>query len=128
MVKVGFAVLVVTEVLSSLISLTMIVSPFTVLNRPEFRPGEGELLIRGWGVTWLALSAVLLVVLVTAFRRALRWAWWVMAVVPMLWLGHFVLAPDTVHNLILAVITGVALAVTHPNVVRISITGDAAQR
>ena len=114
MAKVGFVVLVVTEVFSLLISLTMLISPFTVLNRPEFRPGEGELLIRGWGITWLALSVVILVVLLTAFRRGYRWAWLVMTVVPLLWLAHFLLAPDTVHNLVLALVTGLALGVTYP--------------
>ncbi len=112
--KVGFVVLVVTEVFSLLISLTMVMSPFTVLNQPEFRPGEGELLIRGWGITWLALSVVILVVLFTAFRRGHRWAWLVTTVVPLLWLAHFLLAPDTVHNLVLALITGVALGVSYP--------------
>ena len=118
MAKVGFAVLVATEVLSVLISLTMVISPFTVLNRPEFRAGEGELLIRGWGITWLALSAVILVILFTAFGRGNRWAWPVITVVPLLWLAHFLLAPETVHNLVLALLTGVALAATYPGTFR----------
>ena len=124
MAKAGLVVLVVTEVLSLLISVTMLISPFTVLNRPEFRPGEGELLIRGWGITWLALSVVLLVVLLTAFRRGDRWAWLVMTVVPILWLAHFLLAPETIHNLVLAVFTGLALAVTYPWIAGGSATVD----
>jgi hypothetical protein len=114
MAKAGFVVLVATEVFSLLISLTMVISPFTVLNRPEFRLGEGELLSRGWGITWLALSVVILVLLFTAFRRGSRWAWLVITVVPLLWLAHFMLAPETVHNLVLALVTAVALGVTYP--------------
>ncbi len=125
MARVGFVVLVVTEVFSLLISVTMLISPFTVLNRPEFRPGEGALLIRGWGITWLALSVVILVVLLTAFRRGERWAWLVMTVVPILWLAHFLLAPETIHNLILAVVTGLALTVTYPWIAEGSAAVDA---
>lgn len=113
--KVGFGALVATEVMSLVISVTMIISPFTILNRPEFRPGEGELLIRGWGVTWLALSVVVLGILFTAFRNGLRWAWLAMTVIPLLWLAHFLLAPETVHNLALALITAAALTVTYPS-------------
>jgi hypothetical protein len=112
--KTGWGVLVGTEVLSLLISVTMLFSPFTVLSEPRFREGEGALLIRGWGVTWLVLSAVLLVVLFTAFRRGQRWAWLVLWVVPALWLAHFLLNTDTVHNLVLAVVTAAALTLTYP--------------
>ena len=113
MAKVGLAILVVSEVLSLLVSLTMLISPFTVLNQPSFRAGEGELLIRGWGVTWLALSAVLLAVLLTAFRRSERWARLALTSVPLLWLAHFLLAPDTVHNLVIAIITALGLGMTY---------------
>ncbi len=112
MAKTGFLVLVGSEVLSVLVSLAMLMSP-SVVPDPWLRSGGSEVLIRAWGVTWLAFSAVLLAVLFTSFRRAERWAWLVMVSVPLLWLTHFLLAPETLHNLILAIITCLALAVTY---------------
>lgn len=114
MAKVGFWLLVGTEVLSVLVSVVMMFSPFTVLSEPRFRQGAGDLLIRGWGITWLLLSVAMLVVLSTAFRQRQRWAFFVLGAVPLLWLAHFLLNRETVHNLALAVVTGVALAATYP--------------
>ena len=114
MAKTGWGVLIVTEVFSLVISVAMLISPFTILNEPQFEAGEGALLIRGWGITWLTLSVAMLVVLFTAFRRGHRWAWLLLWAVPLLWLAHFLLNTETIHNLALAVITGVALAVTYP--------------
>jgi hypothetical protein len=37
-----------------------------------------------------------------------------MTSIPLLWLAHFVLDMDTVHNLVLAVVTAAALAATRP--------------
>jgi hypothetical protein len=57
---------------------------------------------------------VLFTILFTAFRRAEPWARLTMVTVPVVWFAHFVLAPGTVHNLVLGVVTSLALAATHP--------------
>jgi hypothetical protein len=109
--KLGFLTLVLSEVLSVLVSLRMLAFP-SALPEPWLRSGGGDVLVRAWAATWLALSAVLLVILFVSFRRAERWARLVMVTVPALWLVHFVLVPSTVYNLLLALITSCALAAT----------------
>lgn len=107
----GFWTLVASEALSVLASLTMLAAP-AVLPEPWLRSGDGEVLIRAWAATWLALSAVLLYVLVTSFRRAAPGARLVMVTVPVVWFAHFLLAPGTAYNLLLALVTALALAAT----------------
>lgn len=111
MAKLGFWTLVLNEGLSVLVSLTLLAYP-PALPEPWLRSGGGDVLVRAWAATWLALSAVLLAVLFTSFRRAERWARLVMVSVPVVWLAHFMLVPETVHNLLLALITSCALAAT----------------
>jgi hypothetical protein len=122
MAKLGFWVLVLSELFSVLASLRMLASPLA-LPEPWLRSGGSEVLIRAWAVTWLGLSAVLLTVLFTSFRRAERWAQLVMVTVPVVWLAHFILAPEIVCNVILALITSCSVAVNvrpRPNSTRSS--------
>ena len=111
--KAGFAMLVLSQVVSGLASVTMLAAP-SYLPEPWLRSDGGEVLIRAWGVTWLVLSGVLSTILFTAFRRAEVWARLTMVAVPVVWLAHFALAPETLHNLVLGVGTSLALAATYP--------------
>lgn len=105
----GFWALVASEALSVVVSLAMLASP-SVLPQPWLRSGDGDVLIRAWAITWLALSSVLLCVLLTSVRRGERWARLVMVTVPGIWFAHYLLAPGTVHNLALALVTSGAWA------------------
>ena len=113
MAKTGWIVLLVSEAFSLFLSLMLLVSPFTIMEDPEFRLGQGLVLLRLWGGTWLALTAVALAILFTSFRRGERWAWYALWVLPLLWLSHFALAPDLIHNLVLAIVTAAALGMTY---------------
>lgn len=109
MATLGFMLLVVSQAISVVASLTITVAP-SYLPVVWLRSGGSDVLVRAWGLTWLILSVVLLVVLFKSFRRAELWARLVMTSVPVVWLAHYLLAPGTVHNLIMAVITSFALA------------------
>jgi len=113
MARVGWIVLLINELLSLLLSFLLITVPFTVMTLPEFQVGKAHVILRGWGFTWLALSIVVLVILLTSFRRNERWAWYTLWVLPLLWLSHFFLAMDTIHNLVFAIISAVALLMTY---------------
>jgi hypothetical protein len=56
------------------------------------------------GATWLLLSILILALLWREHRSGERSAWWALWL-PLLWLSHFVFHPETVHNLVIAVIT-----------------------
>jgi hypothetical protein len=90
----------------------MAISP-AIVPTPWLYSGESDVLIRAWGITWLAFSAVVLTVLFTSFGRFERWRWFVAASIPAVWFAHFILAPETVYNLVPAILTSLALGVTY---------------
>lgn len=116
---VAFWVLVASVVLGGAAAVGMLVAP-SGLPEQWGRADGADALVRAWGVTWLALSAALLVLLAGAYRRGERAARWVVLAVPGLWTAHAVLAPGTWWNVALAAGTGVAWAVG----LRVSVRGS----
>lgn len=103
--RAAVTVLALSHVLGGLASVRLLVAP-TSLPSPWPRPGSDDVvLVRAWAVTWLVLSVVLLVVLLTASRRGEPWARVVMLAAPAVWLAHYGLVPATTHNLALAGVT-----------------------
>ncbi len=47
------------------------------------------------------------------FRKGERWAWWALWLLPLLWLSYFLVNPDTVHNLVIAIITTLGLVLPY---------------
>ena len=107
----GFWILVASEAASVVVSLCLLARP-SILPDAWQRPDGSEVLVRAWATTWLALSAVLLAVLLTSFRRAGPRERLVMVAVPAVWLSHALLAPGTGDNLALALVTAGALVAT----------------
>lgn len=110
--KFGVMLLLLSNAISAVASIVMLISP-SVLPDAWLRSGGSDVLIRAWATTWLALSAVLLIVLKTSFRRGARLPWILMWIVPIVWFSHFLLAPGSTYNLVLAIVTCVALAMTY---------------
>ena len=119
----GFCVLALSELGAAAASVAMVLKP-SGLPSTWPRSGNSDVLVRAWGLTWLALSVVLLAVLVTSVAQ--RWARLVLVSVPGVWLAHFLLAPGTVHNLLLALVTAAALAATFRSAPRGGRTGGGA--
>jgi hypothetical protein len=109
----GWSILSISAILGLLVSLVLVVSPNTVLVEPAFRVGSVPGALRAWGVTWLFFNIMVLVVLFGGFRRRERWAWWLLWLLPLLWLSHFLFNPTTVHNLVIAIITAVGLILSY---------------
>lgn len=103
-------VLVAGAAASAIVAVVMIVAP-SCLPEQWPRPAGSDVLVRAWGVTWLALAAVLLVVLAAGYRRGERSARLAAVAVPVVWASHAVLAPGTWWNWGLAAVTGAAAAV-----------------
>jgi lysylphosphatidylglycerol synthetase-like protein (DUF2156 family) len=106
----GGRVLVASAAAGAVAALVMIAAPSCLPERWP-RPAGTDVLVRAWGVTWLALSAVLLAVLASGYRRRERSARLAAVVVPAVWLSHAVLAPGTWWNWGLAAVTGAAAVV-----------------
>jgi hypothetical protein len=107
--KIGWVILLVSAGLGLFFATLLAVAPNSILPGHGFRVGDAPLAIRIWGVTWIAFSLLALVLLLIPYRRGERWAWASLWLLPLLWLSHFALKPDTFHNLAIAVVTAVGL-------------------
>ena len=105
----GWIILLVSTILGLFFALVLVFAPTSVMVLPEFRAGEVPGVLRGWGITWVFFNVLVLVILYRNFRQGERWAWWVLWLLPLLWLSHFVFNPSTVQNLVIAIITAVGL-------------------
>ena len=105
----AWVILLVSAILGLLFAVPMSLAPNAIFTDPDFQVGAAPVAIRAWGITWVGFNIFALVVLLGPYRRGERWAWYTLWLLPLLWLSHFVLAPDLLHNLILALITAVGL-------------------
>ena len=66
-----------------------------------------------WGISWVGFEILALVIVLIPFRRGERWAWWTLWCLPTLWVALFLLAPDLIGLLVLALVsvTGLVLSV-----------------
>ena len=62
-----------------------------------------------WGITWLGFNVFALVLALIPYKKGEQWAWFVLWLLPLLWLSLFALAPDLPLYLALAVLTGAGL-------------------
>ena len=66
--------------------------------------------IRAWGITWVGFNILVLALSVGPYRRGERWAWYTLWLVPLLFIGYFLIAPETVYSyLVLATLTALGL-------------------
>lgn len=98
--KYGWIVLSVSAVLGLLAAMVLILPPTFILVEPAFRAGNVPGALWASGATWVFFNVVVLIILWNNFREGERWAWWVLWLLPLLWLSHFIFNPATVHNLI----------------------------
>ena len=112
MFKLGWMLLFLSQLVSVLFAIMLTAAPTAVMQLEAFAAPEVQGVIRAWGVTWVLLSILLFVALFTGFQKGDRWAWNVLWMTPLLWFSHFALAPDTVHNLALGVVSALALVLT----------------
>lgn len=105
----AWIILLVSTILGLLFAVPMSLAPSAIFTDPAFQVGAAPVAIRAWGITWVGFSVFTLVILLGPYRRSERWAWYTLWLLPLLWLSHFVLAPDLPHNLILAVISALGL-------------------
>lgn len=105
----GWVILLASALPGLLFAVAMTFAPNAILSEPEFRAGVAPELIRAWGVTWVGFSVFALVLILNSYRKRERWSWYAAWLLPLLWLSHFILAPDTPHNLVLAVVTALGL-------------------
>src|SRR5437879_2007160 len=110
--RIGWVILLVSAGLGLIFATFLAIAPNAILPGHSFRVGDAPLAIRAWGVTWIAFSLSALVLLLIPFRRGERWAWMSLWLLPLLWLSHFALKPNTVHNLVIAVVTAVGLGLS----------------
>lgn len=111
---IGWGLLLLIHALGLLFSAIFILSPNSVLDNPEFRAGSVPDVILAWGLTWLALTAVGLAILLTAFRRGEQWAWYTLWVIPLLYLGLALLGSGAAsRNLVTAAVAALGLLLTY---------------
>lgn len=112
--KVGYGVLILSATLGALAGLTLVISPLSIMVQPAFAAGSVPAILRAFGLTWVFFNVFVLIVLLKHFRAREPWAWWVLWLLPVLWLSHFVLNPSTVHNLVIGVVTAAGLLLALP--------------
>jgi len=112
--RIGWVILLASAVLGLLAGLTLVVAPLSIMVEPAFAAGSVPAILRALGLTWVFFNVFVLIVLVKYFRAGERWAWWVLWLMPVLWLFHFVVNPSTVHNLVIGVVTALGLILSYP--------------
>jgi hypothetical protein len=68
-----------------------------------------------WGLTWVRFTIFALVITLIPYREYERWAWYMLWLLPLLWLSHFVFSPDLVC-LMHALVTTVGLVLPYQRV------------
>ncbi len=109
----GWVILLVSAVLGLLAGLMLAFAPLSIMVEPAFAAGNVPGALRAWGITWVFFNVLALVILLRNFRKGERWAWWALWLLPLLWLSYFLVNPDTVHNLVIAIITALGLVLPY---------------
>jgi hypothetical protein len=67
-------------------------------------------LMSAWGITWVGFNILALAVIVGPYRRGERWAWCALWIVPLLFVGFFLVASErTYSHLVLAILSALGL-------------------
>jgi len=111
--RVGWIILLVSAILGSLAGLTLIFAPLSIMVEPAFAAGSVPAILRTLGLTWIFFNVLEVVILFRNFRRREQWAWWVLWLLPVLWICHFLFNPATVHNLVIGVVTALGLVLSY---------------
>jgi hypothetical protein len=111
--RVGWIILLVSAILGSLAGLTLIFAPLSIMVEPAFAAGSVPAILRTLGLTWIFFNVLEVVILFRNFRRREQWAWWVLWLLPVLWVCHFLFNPATVHNLVIGVVTALGLVLSY---------------
>ena len=111
--KIGWGILLASAVLGALGGFTLVVAPLSVMVEPAFAEGNVPAILRALGLTWVFFNVFVLIVLARYFRAGERWAWWVLWLMPVLWVFHFVVNPATVHNLVIGVVTALGMILSY---------------
>ena len=109
----AWIILSVSAVLGLLAGLTLILAPLSIMVEPAFAAGSVPAVLRALGLTWVFFNVLELIILFRNFRRGEQWAWWVLWLLPILWLFHFLVNPSTVHNLVIAIVTALGLILSY---------------
>ena len=120
----GWIILLTSALLGLLFAVLLSIAPNSILSDPNFQVGNAPLAIRVWGITWVGFSILALILLFVPYRRGERWTWYALWLLPLLWLSHFLLAPDTPHNLVIAILTALGMILSY----RRFFSGSAEQR
>ena len=111
--RVGWIILLVSAVLGSLAGLTLVFAPLSIMVEPAFAAGSVPAILRVLGLTWVFFNIFVVLILFRNFRAGERWAWWVLWLLPVLWVFHFLVNPATVHNLVVGVVTALGLILSY---------------
>ena len=114
--RVGWLILLGSAILGSLAGLTLVFAPLSTLSimvEPAFAAGSVPAILRTPGLTWIFFNVLEVLILFRNFRRREQWAWWVLWLLPVLWVFHFLFNPTTVHNLVIGVLTALGLALPY---------------
>lgn len=106
----AWMILAVDVILSLVSALITTLPPITWFWNPLY---TSEYSIMGaWGISWIGFEILALIVILIPFRRGERWAWFTLWLLPALWVSLFILAPDLIGLLVLALIsiTGLLLS------------------
>jgi hypothetical protein len=109
----AWIILSVSAVLGLLAGLTLILAPLSIMVEPAFAAGSVPAVLRALGLAWVFFNVLELIILFRNFRRGEQWAWWVLWLLPILWLFHFLVNPSTVHNLVIAIVTALGLILSY---------------
>jgi hypothetical protein len=106
----AWVILVADVALGIVSAITTTLPPLSWFTDPLYSTGYS--VMGAWGISWVGFEILALVIILVPFRRGERWAWWTLWVLPGLWLCLFVLSPDLVGLLVLALIsvTGLLLS------------------
>ena len=109
----AWIILSVSAVMGLLAGLTLILAPLSIMVEPAFAAGSVPAVLRALGLTWVFFNVLELIILFRNFRRGEQWAWWVLWLLPILWLFHFLVNPSTVHNLVIAIVSALGLILSY---------------
>ena len=108
--KYAWVILVADVALGLLSAITTTLPPLSWFTDPLYSTGYS--VMGAWGISWVGFEILALVLILVPFRRGERWAWRTLWLLPVLWLCLFVLSPDLIGLLVLALVsvTGLLLS------------------
>ena len=99
----AWVILAVDVILGIGSAITTTLPPLSWFIDPLFDSGYS--LMGAWGMSWVGFEILTLIIILIPFRRGERWAWWTLWLMPALWIGLFILSPDLIGLLVLALVS-----------------------